>query len=170
MSSMKVKIAALRALENKHGCLTPTHVVEAARNPKHPLHKDFEWDNTKAAANYRLDQARHLISSVRVVMTVEKQKFSVVGYVRDPDVAPLQGYRAIARIRSEESASADVLAAEVERVRSIFERAQNVAKALDLEDELQAALDATMVLLGRLQTMAQKEPPPRNAAVPPAAA
>lgn len=43
------------------GKLTPRVVVEAARDPEHPLHNRFEWDNTVAAEKYRLGQARDLI-------------------------------------------------------------------------------------------------------------
>jgi len=44
--------------------LTPKAVVEAASKPRHPLHRYFEWDDAKAAASYRLDQARTLIRSI----------------------------------------------------------------------------------------------------------
>jgi hypothetical protein len=49
------------------GLLRPADVVEAARPVKSPLHSRFEWDNAKAAHDYRLWQARELI---RVVVTV----------------------------------------------------------------------------------------------------
>jgi len=48
------------------GRLTPTAVVEAARNTRNPLHRHFEWDDAEAAASYRLDQARQIIRVIRV--------------------------------------------------------------------------------------------------------
>lgn len=42
-------------------------VVELASNPKHPLHGYFEWDDSKAAHDHRLWQARVLIARVRIV-------------------------------------------------------------------------------------------------------
>jgi hypothetical protein len=42
-------------------------VVEAARHRKNPLHKFFEWDDSVAAELHRRHQARHLISSIRLV-------------------------------------------------------------------------------------------------------
>lgn len=42
-------------------------VVDAARPDESPLHPCFEWDDVRAAELFREDQARHVISSVRVV-------------------------------------------------------------------------------------------------------
>lgn len=50
------------------GELTPSLVVAAARNPKHPLHNRFEWDDTEAAEAWRRQQARVLIASVQVIV------------------------------------------------------------------------------------------------------
>lgn len=57
---------ALNTLAGSEGELTPTMVVEAAKNPRHVLHKHFEWDDTVAANLYRLDQARGVIRSICV--------------------------------------------------------------------------------------------------------
>ena len=43
------------------GVLQPQTVVEAARDPKSPLHDSFDWDDTEAASKWRLHQARQLI-------------------------------------------------------------------------------------------------------------
>jgi hypothetical protein len=43
-------------------------LVNEARSPKSALHRVFEWDNTEAAEQYRIQQARHLLS-VLVVET-----------------------------------------------------------------------------------------------------
>lgn len=59
--------ALAQIAQQQKGRLTPPAVVEAARNNRHPLHKFFEWDDAVAAESYRLDQARTLIRSVRIV-------------------------------------------------------------------------------------------------------
>jgi folylpolyglutamate synthase/dihydropteroate synthase len=56
------KIAADNA-----GRLKPKNVVEAARDPKHVMHRHFEWDDRKAADAHRLDQARAIIRVVEEV-------------------------------------------------------------------------------------------------------
>lgn len=48
--------------------LTPDEIVRAAADAASPLHPAFEWDDTKAAERYRVDQARHLVSLIDVVI------------------------------------------------------------------------------------------------------
>lgn len=52
--------------ERTDGVPDPSHVVNAARDEKSPLHQHFEWDDAKAAHAHRLDQARGLIRLIRV--------------------------------------------------------------------------------------------------------
>lgn len=58
---------ALQTIYDSHGKLTPSLVVEEAREESHPLHNRFEWDNKVAGEAYRRQQAHELIRSVRVV-------------------------------------------------------------------------------------------------------
>jgi len=46
---------------NPTGRLQPPEVVKAARKPTSPLHNCFTWDDTKAAHEFRLMEARQLI-------------------------------------------------------------------------------------------------------------
>lgn len=64
----------------KGGTLTAVRVVNAARATRSPLHRFFEWNNAKAAHEYRLEQARHLIRSIEVV------------YEDAPEVPPMRVY------------------------------------------------------------------------------
>lgn len=56
----------LQAIRDERGALTPALVVEAARDPEHPLHSRFEWDDTAAAEKWRLEQASQLLRVVRL--------------------------------------------------------------------------------------------------------
>ena len=56
----------LQALYEEQGELTPSLVVNTARDPEHPLHSRFEWDDSVAGEKYRQHQARQLIRSVRI--------------------------------------------------------------------------------------------------------
>lgn len=51
----------LEAIRIKHGDLNDLIVVDEARDPKHPLHHRFEWDDSIAGERYRLSQARELL-------------------------------------------------------------------------------------------------------------
>lgn len=55
--------AALEALAAT-GPVTPSRLVAEAADPEHPLHDRFEWDDSAAAHQYRLNQARHVIVSI----------------------------------------------------------------------------------------------------------
>ena len=48
------------------GRLTPAAVVDDAKDPASPLHDCFQWGDVKAAHAHRLDQARSLITSIRI--------------------------------------------------------------------------------------------------------
>jgi len=56
----------LENIKTKYGRLTPKLVLEEARDPSHPLHARFEWSDAIAAERYRLDQARELLSLVKI--------------------------------------------------------------------------------------------------------
>lgn len=47
----------IETLQNR----TPQNVLDLARNENSELHKCFEWDDSKAAESYRLQQARNVI-------------------------------------------------------------------------------------------------------------
>lgn len=63
MKQTKVK-AELEIIRKRHGGkLSPKDVVEFARNKKTALHKCFCWDDSKAAEQYRIEQARRIIQA-----------------------------------------------------------------------------------------------------------
>ncbi len=64
----------IEKLKEKKGYVKTEDIVESARIKKSPLHKYFEWDNSKAAQKYRLQQARGMISSVVEVIVVSEEK------------------------------------------------------------------------------------------------
>jgi hypothetical protein len=75
----------LERLRESHGTLTPDSVLEAARDEDSPLHHAFEWDDTEAARQHRLAQARRLIVSIRVVNSPAQARVPAYISVRTPD-------------------------------------------------------------------------------------
>lgn len=57
----------LERLRAQHGKLTPEIVLDEAANPESPLHAAFEWDDVKAAHERRIDMARRVITSIKVI-------------------------------------------------------------------------------------------------------
>jgi hypothetical protein len=66
---------------NKDRLLLPREVVEHARNQASPLHGDFEWNDSAAADEYRLIQARRLITEIEIVLEENSSKRTGPAYV-----------------------------------------------------------------------------------------
>jgi hypothetical protein len=60
--------------------ITPSKILELAKDPNHPLHVHFEWDDEVAANKYRLIQARDLIN--QILITIINEDKSRVNKVR----------------------------------------------------------------------------------------
>lgn len=57
----------LQEIKERNGRLTPHSVIKDASSEKSPIHKCFEWNDGKAAEEYRLWQARKLIGAIIVL-------------------------------------------------------------------------------------------------------
>lgn len=66
---------ALVALVERDGSITPASVLDEARDEASPLHTHFEWDDSEAAEQYRLVQARGLIRRYKVTVEVKPDTF-----------------------------------------------------------------------------------------------
>jgi hypothetical protein len=107
--------AELRRLEDNQGKLTPQQVIEAARNEKSALHQCFTWDDGEAAERWRMEEAREIIRSVRIEITIENKTVRSIGYVRDPECKPNEsGYVSLMRVKKR--SEADVLRDELESI------------------------------------------------------
>lgn len=67
----------LTQIKKQTGSLTPPVIVDAARPKKSPLHRYFEWDNSRAAERWRIQQARLLVCSV-VTVSVDGEETTPV--------------------------------------------------------------------------------------------
>lgn len=63
----EIAAAELARIHSQNGILTPSNVLDAAQDAANPLHSAFEWNDEKAAHEYRKGQAQNLIYSVRIV-------------------------------------------------------------------------------------------------------
>jgi len=124
---------ALVQLEARDGTITPDAVVRAAAEEASPLHRHFEWDDTEAAHAFRLEQARTLIRSVRVLVTTEERTLTTVRYVRDPSVDPdEQGYVSVMVLREDPVRAELLVRQEFDRADACLKRAEEIAEALDV--------------------------------------
>jgi hypothetical protein len=97
-----------RIARENGGILLPTKVVEAARPNSSVLHCKFEWNNTKAAAKYRIWQARQLIS-VTVNIVGESESNEQVWVSLKADRERDGGYRSLVAVMSDADLRAQLL-------------------------------------------------------------
>ncbi|CAE6856779.1 hypothetical protein R75461_07754 [Paraburkholderia nemoris] len=134
------RIAAhLQWLHDKHdNTLDAGIVVRDARRVRSPLHACFEWDDAVAGQQYRLEQARHLIRSVRIVIQTKQATYRAPAYVSDPRTR--HGYVSTVQLRDSKDEARAALLAEFVLVRGLLERARGIARVLGLESEVEALL------------------------------
>lgn len=128
--------SVLDTIEQRHGTLTPAAVVQEASKISHPLHSHFEWDDRKAAHQHRLNQARALIRSVRVVIKSETTRLTHASYIHDPSLPPGKaGYAKVLRIKTEQDLAMEALESEIDRAAGALNRAYSIAVGLGDNDE-----------------------------------
>lgn len=92
LKAIKDELAGLMS----DGRLQPEDVVEAARNPNSSMHSYFTWDDTEAAAAFRLQEARALIKRVKVdVVRSDDSVVRVPSFIR---TAGSPGYQETQRV------------------------------------------------------------------------
>jgi hypothetical protein len=57
-----------KKIEKRFGKITPETVLEAARSKKALFHPLFEWEDSVAAEQYRLQQARTIINNIEITI------------------------------------------------------------------------------------------------------
>ena len=130
----------LQRIYEERGKLTPTIVLDEARDPGSPIHHRFEWDDAIAGERYRLHQAGGLIRSVRVAYAVDNEgrEKSVRGWVslhrstEDEDEEPSRAYRPTAEIIEDPFARRLVLAEFEREWKSFRARYQHLKEFADV--------------------------------------
>lgn len=136
-----------RIRQRNGGVLTPDGVVKDARDPKSPLHEHFTWDDSLAAHQYRLDQARTLIRIIHYEVTIETRTFRVPTYARDPRVgSDEQGYCAVAELRDDKAAAVAALRYEFDRAIAQLDRMETIAYGLGVADQISDLLSQARVI------------------------
>jgi hypothetical protein len=126
------------------GVLRPEDVVVFARNKRTALHSEFEWDDAKASAEYRLWQARTVIRvAVTVLPSPHADQEPVRAYVSvaSDRVRPGGGYRPLADVMTnDEMRSEMVIEAlnEVKRWRRKYDRIRELVPIFRAIDKVEA--------------------------------
>lgn len=122
-----------RIRQKDGGVLNPHTVLKEARRKNSPLHDQFTWDDSEAAHQYRLWQARELI---RVSVTVLEPNTSAVRtYVSlREDRQSGVGYRHLADVLSDEEQRQQLLDQaldDLERIRQKYSHLEELAEVFE---------------------------------------
>ena len=126
---------------NADGVIRPADVVEAARNKRSVLHDCFTWEDTEAAHQFRLIEARNLL---RVYVLTDKVKgMNVRAFVSltSDRVKDGGGYRTIADVMSDAELREQMLADAIVQLRNMQKRykaVQQLDRVWDALDEVEA--------------------------------
>lgn len=121
----------LQRIEQAKRGLRPQDVVAAARNARNPLHRYFDWDDTKAAQKWRIEQARALIASVRVTLIAAPERGLVRAFVHVDSGDDKQHYGFVQAVMSDPKRREIVLArarAELESFEHRYAEFQELAE------------------------------------------
>jgi len=139
MVSEEVIKQELAGIESAEGRLVPSTVVDAARDPESPLHSLFEWDDSRAAERFRLDQARTIIRRVTVTVTTQEETVTIPVYVHDPEAPPrVERYKRIQVIAQNEAETLALMRQEIGRAQGLITRVRDVATVLRWQKRLAA--------------------------------
>ena len=78
---MTQREALLAIARRNDGLLTPSAVIEEARDENSVLHGAFTWDDTEAAAKWRIYEAQKLIRDCRITIEVGEEMVETYTFV-----------------------------------------------------------------------------------------
>jgi hypothetical protein len=142
----KEVIAEIRRLEKESGTINPIDVVDAAREENSPMHPYFEWDDSEAAQQYRLVQARNLIRvCVEYIATGDEETVLVQAFVSlSTDRTADGGYRTMQSVMVMETLYAQLLEdarQEMERFKLKYSRLKELVSVLAAMDKALSKVD-----------------------------
>jgi hypothetical protein len=142
---VQAELAAIRA---RDGGVAAEAVVEAARSPSSAMHVIFPWDDKLAAHQYRLDVARQIVRSVRLIPGDggEPRRVYTVVAIREPGGPRKQNYQLISTIKEPEHVT-QVLVSALRDLRAFVDRYR----------ELKERLPSVYRLVGKLVEVLEKE-------------
>jgi len=146
----KEQIRSLAECEDRHGDIIPEKLVQNARNPRHPYHHRFPWDDKTAAHLKRLEIAREIIVEVRLQLVYEDVKLVAPAYVSNPARGD-SAYIAVTKVAKDDEMKEMVMLDELRRIESAVIRARNLAKAFDMVEYFDRLLNDTLEIRGKIQ-------------------
>ena len=147
---------AFEDIARKHENQLRAHdVLEEARRRNSPLHRHFIWDNDKAAEAYRLDQARALIRSVKVIKGEEINQESARAYHSIQDNG--RSYRSHDEIQNSISLQLSLYLAALRDLKAWEKRYHSIADVCQLVGVARERLEQTITTLNAGQVSSRRQ-------------
>lgn len=141
----------------RDGKVAASVLLEEQTPPDAPLHDRFEWDDSKAGHEYRLDQARKLIRVARVVVGDRPSTLVHVAKVENADADGKEGYykpvSVIIENMSEYTIALESALIRLQAAKREVEELERVAK--DSEEDVLARIAVAMKALSTAETALQ---------------
>ena len=136
--SVSVELETIR--KRSGGILRPADVVAFASDPKTALHARFEWDDTKAAHLYRLEQARAIIRcSVKVMHDDNPPIRAYVSLVDDRQNG--ESYRGIGDVMADAGLRETLLSQALREAQSWRQRYEHLRELAPIFDAIDRATE-----------------------------
>lgn len=133
--AIKRELAALA----DDGVIRAADVVAAARDEASALHPCFEWDDSEAAEQYRLVQARALLRVYVEVSAPDSSPTPVFVSLTSDRVKEGGGYRALADVMSNDDMRAQLLADAFRQFASMRQKYQHLKQLAGVWDAVDEA-------------------------------
>jgi hypothetical protein len=143
---------------NHDNRLRPEDVLNEARKRNHPLHRHFIWDNDKAAELYRIDQARALIRSVKIIAAEEVNQAAGRAYHSIQDNG--RSYRSASEIKSSVSLQLSLYLAALRDLKAWEKRYRSIAHICELVGVAREELEQTITRMGEQRESQSRRPRP----------
>lgn len=75
-----IAVNEFERIENVYGALTPENILKDAISETSVFHALFEWDDSRAAISYRLQQARTILNNITVKVVSDGQSRNIPVY------------------------------------------------------------------------------------------
>lgn len=133
-------IEELRRIESKNGILRAEDVVKNAAVRTSPLHPEFEWDDTKAAHQHRLDQARALIRVCVEFVGEEKKPRQVFVSLKSDRIAG-GGYRSTVSVLRMNDLRAQLVEDALQDMETFQSRYSRITELAGVREQMSIAAD-----------------------------
>ena len=144
-------------IKQKHGEVTPDVVVREAKRATHPWHSRFTWDDEKAGHQWRLSEARHIISSITVEVKTQERVVIVPMAVRNPlKESNEQGYSEVMDLMKDQLTARRAVLTELSKSISYLERASSLAEAFSEQRLIDKFINGLQELHEKLRSQDEK--------------